>query len=82
MFSWIQPGMRVKINPFLLNPAKCSRSDMDGYTAKMRFSVVYLIKEEREMHDYSPVLLRCIDDGELYVMSAMDIMPENGWPKK
>lgn len=77
MFGWIQPGEKAKINP-----VKFRLTDMEGYTPEMRFSVICLIKEEREMHDYSPVLLRCIDDGELYVMPAMDIMPENGWPKK
>ena len=82
MFNWIQPGTRVKINPFLLDPAKCSRSDMDGYTAEMRFIVIGLVKEKRELHDYSPVVVRCLEDGELYVMPVMDIMPENGWPKK
>ena len=77
MYRWICPGEKAKINP-----ASFRFTDMEGYTTEMRFSVVCLIKEEREMHDYSPVLLRCIDDGELYVMPAMDIMPENGWPEK
>lgn len=77
MFGWIQPGEKAKINP-----VKFRLADMEGYTTEMRFSVICLVKEEREMHDYSPVLLRCIDDGELYVMPAMDIMPENGWPEK
>jgi hypothetical protein len=77
MFGWIQPGEKAKINP-----VKFRLTDMEGYTPEMRFSIICLIKEEREMHDYSPVLLRCIDDGELYVMPVMDIMPENGWLKK
>jgi hypothetical protein len=55
---------------------------MDGYTAEMRFIVIGLVKEKRELHDYSPVVVRCLDDGELYVMPVMDIMPENGWPEK
>lgn len=78
MFSWIQPGTRVKINPFLLDSTKCSRSDIDGYTAEMRFIVIGLVKEKRDLHDYSPVVVRCLNDGELYAMPVMDIMPENG----
>lgn len=77
MYRWICPGEKAKINPAALR-----FNDMEGYTTEMRFSVVCLIKEEREMHDYAPVLLRCIDDGELYVMPAMDIMPEDGWLEK
>lgn len=77
MYRWICSGEKAKINP-----AAFRFNDMEGYTTEMRFSVISLIKEEREMHDYSPVLLRRIDDGELYVMPAMDIMPENGWPEK
>ena len=79
MFKWIRPGVVAKINPLLFDSVKFPNADVEGFTPEMRFSVVGIINEKRDYHDYSPVVVRCLDDGELYVMPACQLMPENGW---
>ena len=79
MFKWIQPDVVVKINPLLFDSVKFPNADVEGFTPEMRFSVVGIVNEKRDYHDFTPVVVRCLNDGELYVMPACQLMPENDW---